>query len=925
MQEKRNFSGTKLNYNRRAMKKNIIFILGFTVMFIFSIKMSALYGAKGTSFQSSPNLVGEWKFNEGKGTLALDTSGCEKHGNIYSATYVPGISGTTLDFDGIDDHVILPTFTGGSRFSAFTIEAWINLDTVSKSEQDVFSIDTYSDGFFVLTVYDDDVVIGLNLALGQQARVVRASNILQPNKWFHVAGTWDGMTLKVFVNGFLMDSTAAYGNLGDSGNYTNIIGRRTNANMCQVDGRIDEIRLYDRAIDPSDFNISPHQIRSELQKGEDNFKFEISGKVYQVIEVKHNETRSKVVIDREGNLVSDRIIIEKAFKVGRICGYFPEPEHREERFMNFLQGKVLPRKEEYQQALNMIPVMEILSGWAFDLGPRAVVEAIKIALTGGGSLAVSAVQITKEVAKGALRNMAANPRIYVTTTIYAMLNESISDIERIEGKTRELRKSEVLRYEEVKELEDIYWTAIPKGYAAIRMYQGLSGDLISNLLRALTNSVDQVIKEVDYSPGKVTSLFLAKQFRKMIEVTNVSLIYVEEMKKWEHIRKDEDDLIYLKDKINKALEISNKYNYKKFKFLKEKITPLISFTQSPKLKWRFETHGEISSPAIARDGTIYFGSKDGYFYALNPDGSLKWKFGSESEIGNSPSISLEGIIYFGSYDNHLYALNPDGSLKWKYRAKGYVFSSPAIARDGTIYFGSWDGYFYALNPDGSLKWKYKTEDKITESSPAIKGDGTIYFGSGDEYLYALNPDGSLKWRFKTNGTIYSSPAIALNGTIYFGSRDEYLYALNPNGASKWKFKTNGSVSSPSLGRDETIYFGSYDNHLYALNPDGTLKWKFKTGAPVYSSPAICKDGSIYLTSTDNSLYALNSDGSLKWKFETDYWIFSSPTIGQEGTVYFGSNDHYFYALEGTSTLALSAWPKFHQNLQNTGLIGISRD
>jgi len=44
------------------------------------------------------------------------------------------------------------------------------------------------------------------------------------------------------------------------------------------------------------------------------------------------------------------------------------------------------------------------------------------------------------------------------------------------------------------------------------------------------------------------------------------------------------------------------------------------------LKWKFETDGQIrSSPAIASDGTIYIESWDSYFYAINPNGTLKWK------------------------------------------------------------------------------------------------------------------------------------------------------------------------------------------------------------------------------------------------------------------------------------------------------------
>jgi outer membrane protein assembly factor BamB len=50
----------------------------------------------------------------------------------------------------------------------------------------------------------------------------------------------------------------------------------------------------------------------------------------------------------------------------------------------------------------------------------------------------------------------------------------------------------------------------------------------------------------------------------------------------------------------------------------------------------------------------------------------------------------------GSGDSYLYAINPDGTLKWKYLTGSAMESSPAIASDGTIYVGSGDNYLYAI-------------------------------------------------------------------------------------------------------------------------------------------------------------------------------------------------------------------------------------
>jgi len=349
--------------------------------------------------------------------------------------------------------------------------------------------------------------------------------------------------------------------------------------------------------------------------------------------------------------------------------------------------------------------------------------------------------------------------------------------------------------------------------------------------------------------------------------------------------------------------------------------------------WRFqiaagEATSSYSSPAIGPDGTIYVGSYDSSLYAVNPDGTLRWRYLTQGAVRSSPAVGADGTVYFGSDDNHLYALNPDdASVRWSYQTSGDVHSSPAIAVDGTVYVGSDDDRLYALNPDGTPKWSFETGRDVT-SSPAVAADGTVYFGSNDDYFYALNPDGTPKWTLDLLDNIdYASPAIGSDGTIYCGVElnpaVESFVAMNPDGTRKWSLMAGRrGRSSPAIPPDGTIYIGADDSYLYALNPDGSLKWRYQTGGDIiYSSPAISSDGTVYVGSQDSFLYALNPDGTLKWRYETDGVVRTAPNIGPDGTIYFTSNDGYLYALKGTGTLADSPWPRFHHDTKNTGRVG----
>ena len=341
------------------------------------------------------------------------------------------------------------------------------------------------------------------------------------------------------------------------------------------------------------------------------------------------------------------------------------------------------------------------------------------------------------------------------------------------------------------------------------------------------------------------------------------------------------------------------------------------------------------TPAIGKDGTLYVGYDDEYLYAINPDGTLKWKFKTEGIIYSSPAIGKDGTVYVCS--DSLYAISPNGSLEWKLYIEGGAETVPTIGPDGTIYVGS--TYLYAVYPDGSLKWKFGSGFRFF-TSPVIGKSGTIYVISTDMispqgYLYAIYPDGSLKWMIKLNldssSIYYYNVSLDENETVYVKSGDGDLYAINPDGSLKWNVGISESPEAviPIVGTDGTIYVVTYEG-VTAINPNGTLKWRYK--ANIYSSfslPVIGKDGTIYINSTEH-LYALNPNGTLKWKYKTKYLFVTAPIIGKDGTIYFGnyepgSSSGYLYALSTSSGgLADSQWPAFHHDSRNSGYLGFNK-
>jgi outer membrane protein assembly factor BamB len=204
-----------------------------------------------------------------------------------------------------------------------------------------------------------------------------------------------------------------------------------------------------------------------------------------------------------------------------------------------------------------------------------------------------------------------------------------------------------------------------------------------------------------------------------------------------------------------------------------------------------------NSAVVDRTGVIYIVSND-WLHAFEPDGSPHWPQPFELTLlqeksTSSPAIGADGTIYFGAeksgggFAGYVYAVNADGTLRWRYEVPGerHVRASPAIGSDGTIYVttkafydpdaGAQPALCLAFNPDGSIRWIYEiapTAETIpadSYTSPAIGADGTIYFAAESGYVFAVDADGELLWKDNFHNTInWSSPMLMDDGTLYIG-------------------------------------------------------------------------------------------------------------------------------------------------------------
>ncbi len=192
--------------------------------------------------------------------------------------------------------------------------------------------------------------------------------------------------------------------------------------------------------------------------------------------------------------------------------------------------------------------------------------------------------------------------------------------------------------------------------------------------------------------------------------------------------------------------------------------------------WEHDLGEPVRSRPFVTNELVIVGADSGEVVALELSGKKKWSYRAKRQVMSSPTVDDMGICYFGSFDGYMYAVEATSGYNiWRFRTNGPIISSP-IVHDDMVYFGSTDGNFYALNAESSKeKWKFSAESPIV-SSPIIR-DGNIYLGSNQGEFYCLDAKtGKKKWDYETAGAITAAAHITEN-VILVGSTDNTLYAL----------------------------------------------------------------------------------------------------------------------------------------------------
>jgi hypothetical protein len=203
--------------------------------------------ASGTTWTSAPTgLVAAYAFDEGGGTTVADYSGQGNTGAVSGATWTAqGRFGTALFFDGTGAQVTIADSASLRLTSGMTLEAWVYPTATASAWRAI--VDKNVDGYYLMASSSNAPnnwpAVGGTWNAGNQNTL--GPTALPVNAWTHLAGTWDGATVRLYVNGVQVASRPQTTPLTPTPGTLQIGGDSYGEFFT---GIIDEVRIYGRAL-----------------------------------------------------------------------------------------------------------------------------------------------------------------------------------------------------------------------------------------------------------------------------------------------------------------------------------------------------------------------------------------------------------------------------------------------------------------------------------------------------------------------------------------------------------------------------------------------------------------------------------------------------------------------------------------------------
>jgi WD40 repeat protein/fibronectin type 3 domain-containing protein len=189
-------------------------------------------------------LVAAYAFDEGTGSSAADATGKGHTGTLTGTAWAAGRFGSGLSFNGSSSLVTVADANDLDLGTAMTISAWVNPSVLNDWRTVIMK--EAPNGLAYALYGHDTARPAAYINTGGSDRGANGSQSLPANTWSHLAASYDGTTLRLYVNGSLAGSQAVTGTLAATASPLRIGGNAVWGEYFA--GLIDEVRIYNRVL-----------------------------------------------------------------------------------------------------------------------------------------------------------------------------------------------------------------------------------------------------------------------------------------------------------------------------------------------------------------------------------------------------------------------------------------------------------------------------------------------------------------------------------------------------------------------------------------------------------------------------------------------------------------------------------------------------
>lgn len=194
--------------------------------------------------------------NDGSGTTAADWTPYGHDGTLEGdPQWVDGVAGGAVEFDGENDYIDLGDEAFDRRNDEdWSVSFWMNAYPDVDNEPDILGQSRNRDNTWAFALHGSRLRLELNGSSNMRERAITSSGVIERNQWYHVTGIYhaDG-DFELWVDGQLED-TGTFTDDGhfDSDSYHANIGRRWGDSSRSFAGKVDSLRVYNRALAPEE-------------------------------------------------------------------------------------------------------------------------------------------------------------------------------------------------------------------------------------------------------------------------------------------------------------------------------------------------------------------------------------------------------------------------------------------------------------------------------------------------------------------------------------------------------------------------------------------------------------------------------------------------------------------------------------------------